>query len=120
MARRTHTRPQVEDTFLWRICKALDEPPRMLASNIGVPYAELAPLLDARHKLAEIDRDETWWLIGEYADRRLGEIMAIRQELNKALQRDRSKRAVRVAAYRATKRKGSPRARGNEKPHPHV
>jgi len=107
--RRTVSPPNVNDTFLWRICKALDEPPRMLASNIGVPYDELAPLLDARHKLAEIDRDEVWWKIGEYADRRLGEIMAVRAELNAALQRDRSKRAVRLAAHRADRRKGSPR-----------
>ena len=111
MPKRTISPPCVADTFLWRICKALDEPPRMLAANIGVPYDELAPLLDARHRLAEIDRDEVWWKIGEYADRRLGDILAIRQELNTALQRDRSKRAVRIAANRAATRKGSPRAR---------
>lgn len=109
MARRTVTPPTADDTFLWRICKALDEPPRMLASNIGVSYDELAPLLDARHHLAEIDRDEVWWKIAEYADRRLGEIMAVRHELNVALQKDRSKRAVRLAAHRARDRKGSPR-----------
>ena len=103
--------PSVEDTFLWRICKALDEPPRMLAFNIGVDYDELAPLLDARHKLAEIDRDETWWKISAYADRRLGEIMAVRAELQSALQRDRSNRAVRIAAQRVSHRKGSPRDR---------
>lgn len=86
----------------------------MLAANIGVPYGELAPLLDARHLLAEIDRDEVWWLIGEYTDRRLGDLLAVRQELNMALQRDRSKRAVRIAANRAVSRKGSPRARRTE------
>lgn len=111
MPRRTVSPPGVKDTFLWRICKALDEPPRMLALNIGVPYEELAPLLDDRHKLAEIDRDEVWWKIGEYADRRLGEIMAIRAEMNAALQRDRSKRAIRIAANRAASRKGSPRGK---------
>ena len=109
MPRRTVSRPSVDDTFLWRICKALDEPPRMLALNIGVPYDELAPLLDARHKLVEIDRDEVWWKISEYADRRLGEIMAVKVEFNAALQRDRSNRAVRLAAQRADRRKGSPR-----------
>lgn len=83
----------------------------MLAANIGVPYDELAPLLEPRHLLAEIDRDEVWWKVGEYADRRLGEIMAIRSELNAALQRDRSNRAVRLATQRAATRKGSPRAK---------
>lgn len=111
MPRRTVSPPKVTDTFLWRVCKALDEPPRMLASNIGVSYDELAPLLDQRHQLAEIDRDEVWWKVAEYADRRLGEIMAIRGELSKALQRDRSKRAVRIAAHRARERKGSQRGR---------
>lgn len=111
MSRRTGSPPSVEDTFLWRICKALDEPPRMLALNIGVDYSDLATMLDARHLLAEIDRDEVWWKIAEYADRRLGEIMAVRHELNVALQKDRSKRAVRLAAQRARERKGSPRGR---------
>lgn len=111
MPRRTVTPPSVEDTFLWRICKALDEPPRMLAFNIGVDYSELEPLLDARHKLAEIDRDETWWLISQYTDKRLGEMLAIKAEMNVALQRDRSKRAVRLAAQRVAERKGSPRGR---------
>lgn len=111
MPRRTVSPPSLNDTFLWRICKALDEPPRMLALNIGVSYDELAPLLDERHKLAEIDRDETWWLIYEYANKRLGEIMAIKAEMDAALQRDRSKRAARLAAQRASVRKGSPRGR---------
>lgn len=83
----------------------------MLAANIGVDYDELAPLLDARHKLAEIDRDEVWWKIGEYVDRRIGTMLAIRSELNKALQHDRQKRAVRIAAMAQRTRKGSPRGR---------
>lgn len=110
LSKRTRTPPSSSDTFLWRICKALDEPPRVLAANIGVPYDELAPLLDDRHKLVEIDRDEVWWKISEYADRRLGDIMAVRHELNVALQADREKRAVRMAMHRSRKRKGSPRA----------
>lgn len=92
--------PCVSDTFLRRICKALDEPPRMLALNIGVEYSELAPLLGDRYRLAEIDRDEVWWKIDQYANVRLGEIMAVKAELNAALQRDRSKRAVRIAAQK--------------------
>lgn len=111
MPRRTGSLPTSSDSFLWRVCKALDEPPRMLAANIGVPYEELEPLLYDRHKLAELDRDEVWWKIAEYADKRMGLIMAIRVELNKALQRDRAKRAVRVASMRTRTGKGSPRGR---------
>lgn len=111
MTRRTGTPPSADDTFLVRICKALDEPPRALAFKLGVDYAELAPLLDERHRLAEIDRDEVWWKIAEYVDRRLGDMMAVRHELNVALQKDRSKRAAQIAAQRARERKGSPRGR---------
>ena len=80
-----------------RICKALDEPPRMLASNLGIPYSELEPLLKERYLVAEIDRDETWWLIAEHVGKRLALLMAIKLELEKALQRDRAARIVRSA-----------------------
>jgi len=82
----------------------------MLAASIGVPYAELEPLLDARHLLAEIDRDETWWMIAEYVDKRLGEMMAIRLELSRALQRDRTKRALRIEHLKQRSKKPSPRS----------
>lgn len=97
-----------------RICKALDEPPKLLAKNIGVPYAELHPLLDPLHLLVELDRDETWWLISQYVDKRIGVLLAARAELNKALQKDRSRRAVRVQAMQQRQGKGSPRARLKE------
>lgn len=108
MPRRTVSPPSVSDTFLRRICKALDEPPRMLALNIKVDYSELALLLSDRHRLAEIDRDEVWWKIYEYAGERQGEIMAVRAELSAALQRDRRKRAARIAAQRKNMRKKLP------------
>lgn len=108
MPRRTVSPPSVADTFLMRICKALDEPPRMLAANIGVDYDELAPLLRPRNELIEMDRDEVWFKISEYADKRLGEIMAVRFELNKALQSDRTKRAARLADMRARTPKRRP------------
>lgn len=108
---RTRRNPSAEDSFLARICHALDVPPRMLAARIGVPYAEIEPLLGHRHMLAEIDRDETWWLIAEHVNTRIGELMAIRHELDKALQRDRAARAVRVAAQSQRLKKPSPRKR---------
>lgn len=85
-------------------------PPRMLAAEIGVPYAELEPLLLPRHMIVEIDRDDTWWKIAAYVEQRLGAIMAIRLELNKALQRDRAQRAVRIAQQRQRLKKPSPRS----------
>jgi hypothetical protein len=99
---RTHKNPSVDDSFLWRICHALDEPPPILAKNIGVPYADLKPLLDGqRFMLAEIDREQIWWLIMEHVSKRLGSIMAVRSELDRALQKDRMQRVQRVKKIRA-------------------
>ena len=109
MQSRTGRTPSVDDTFLWRICHALDLPPRMLAANIGVAYAELEPLLDARHVLVELDRDEVWWRISEYTDHRLGELMAIKREMSRALQRDRVKRAYRIEHLKSRTKKKPPR-----------
>jgi len=108
--RRTGSPPSSADAFLVRICKALDEPPRMLALNIGVPYADLEPLLGVRHMLAEIDRDEVWLKIERHVERRIGDLLAVRKELDRALAFDRTKRAARIASFSARERKGSPRA----------
>lgn len=102
MGVRTGKEPKVTDSFLWRICHALDEPPRMLAKNAGVDYKELLPLLDGqRSMLVDIDRDEVWWRISEYVSRKMGSLMAIREELNRALQADRVKRVTRIERFRA-------------------
>jgi hypothetical protein len=73
----------------------------MLAKNIGVEYKDLLPLLDGqRSMLAEIDRDEVWFKISEYVAMKMGMLMAIRTELDRALQRDRSKRATRLERFK--------------------
>lgn len=88
--------PTKDETFLQRICTALEVTPRGLARKLGVPYKEIEPLLSPRHMLAEIDRDPTWWKISEFVDRRIAMHMAVKNELNKALQQDRVKRAARL------------------------
>jgi len=102
--------PNVNDTFLVRICHALQESPRQLAINLGVEYADIEPLLDERHKLVELDRDEVWWKLSEYVDKRLGTVMAVRSELQRYLQRDRAKRAVRIERQLKRRKKPSPRS----------
>lgn len=84
-------------------------PPRMLADAIDVPYAELEPLLGERYLLAEIDRDEVWWKIAEYTSVRIGQLMAIRHELDQSLQQDRAKRAVRIVQQRKLPGRPPPR-----------
>jgi hypothetical protein len=100
MGSRTNKQPTSEDTFLWRICHALDEPPRMLAANLGIDYREVEPLLDDKYLLVELDRDEVWWAISEYVSKRLGMIMAIQLELQTQLQKERTKRVMRVERFR--------------------
>ncbi len=89
--------PNASDPFLLRVCKALDLSPRQLAAAIDLPYKDVAPLLELNYKLADIDRDEVWWKVLEMIDLRMGLLMAARHELNKRLEGDRSKRAVRNA-----------------------
>lgn len=101
MGLRTGRGPTASDSFLWRICHALDEPPRMLAKNIGVDYKDLLPLLDGqRGALAELDRDEVWFKINEYVSKKTGLLLAIREELNRKLQADRTKRTTRLTRFR--------------------
>lgn len=87
-------------TFLQRIIDALELTPHKLAKAIGVPRKEIEAMLAPRHALAEIDRDATWWLIAEYVDKRLAMTMAVKADLNAALQRDRAQRAARLDRWR--------------------
>lgn len=99
MGHRTGKEPNGKDTFLWRICHALDEPPRMLAKSIELPYTEIEPLLDHRHNLIEIDRDDTWDAISRHVDKRIATLLAVKAELNRALQSDRTKRLQRIETF---------------------
>lgn len=101
MGRRTGKEPDSSDTFLMRICHALDETPQELAKSIGVKYkADIFPLLGPRNTVAEMERDDTWFLISEYVAKKMGYLMAVRMELDKALQQDRARRAVQVNRLR--------------------
>lgn len=101
MGIRTGKEPSAEDSFLWRICHALDLTPKELAKSIGVAYKEVEPLLVGQQQmLAEIDRDEVWWLIYEFIGKRMGYMMAVRHELDKALQKDRAKRLNRHKRFK--------------------
>lgn len=101
MGLRTGKEPEVSDSFMWRICHALDEPPRMLAKNAGVEFKDLAPLLEGRRGLlAEVDRDHVWWAVSDYVNKKLGLMLGIKEELNRALQSERVKRATKLERYR--------------------
>lgn len=106
----TGVKPHVDQTFLWRICHALDVTPKVLAKQVGVPYKDLEPLLDPRHMLVELDRDYAWQRIAEYVDEHLALCLAIKHELAKATRADQAKRALRHAQQRAREKRSSPRS----------
>ena len=93
--------PTVDDTFLVRICYAIGESPRTLARSIGVPYSALEPLLSPRYTVAELDMDEVWLLVEGYVSKRIGLLLAIKYEMNKALQEDRKKRVLKRERFKA-------------------
>lgn len=103
--------PSSDDGFLMRICHGLDLKPWQLARVIGIPYKELKPLLDDRRwQLAEMTKDDMLWAIMDYTTKRLGEVMAIRRELNVKLQRDRVRQAAHLARFGERDKKPSPRS----------
>lgn len=88
-------------TFLQRILDALELTPHTLAKAIGVKRREIEAMLAPRHALAEIDRDDTWQRIAEYVDKRLALTLAVKAELNAALQQDRARHAARLQRQRS-------------------
>lgn len=90
------------DGFLNRICVALDMRPKDLAKRIGVKFSDIELLLGyERSDLVEMDRDETWFLIQDYVNKKLGSLMAIRAEMEAALQKDKVARVLRVERAKA-------------------
>lgn len=104
MKKRANPRPTTDDTFLQRICKALDLTPEQLAERIDRRYDdEIAPLLDHKWMVAELDADPVWWDVSKLIDERIALLLAARSEMQKALQKDRQRRVARHAAMQARK-----------------
>lgn len=86
---------------MWRICHALDEHPYELARNCGVPTSDITDLLSGgRSELAEIDRYDVWDKIEQHISRKAGMLMAVRYEMKRKLQQDRTARADRMERFR--------------------
>lgn len=96
-----------------RICKALDVPPRMLAVHLGVEYADLEPMLNRPYsQLPSVDEDEVWWRLYELISERIAMLMVVRAELDRALQKSRTKKAQRFAAMVSRGKRTRPNGRG--------
>lgn len=101
MGRKTHKNPSADDSFLQRICHALDLHPSDLAAEIDVPYKEIKPLLKTQvNKIADPDYEELWWKISEYVSHRIGLLMATKFELQKMLQSARKDKVTRTQRMR--------------------
>ena len=98
MGYRTKAEPDESQSFLWRICNALDYTPDELAKILGVDRKELGELLRPLLQVADINEDSGWWAIAAYVNRRLGQHMAIKAELDKALRQQRERQAARIAS----------------------
>lgn len=101
MGRRTGKEPTADDSFVWRICHALDQTPGELAANMGVHPEELEPLLKGgSSELVDVDMDDAWYRLADYVARQIGTLMTIRREMNVKLQKDRTKRASRMERFK--------------------
>jgi len=101
--------PDIEDSFLKRICAALDLKTTELADLLEMPYSDLYKMLGPKAQIVDIDLDETWWYIAERVDEQLALLLAVKQELNVALQKERAQRALRHASVRGRSTRQSPR-----------
>lgn len=96
--KRTPTR---EDSYVMRICFALDVTPQKLAKALQIPFRELRPLLHGREgEIAEVDMDEVLWALHSYVGERIAYLLAIRAELDNKLQKDRINRVKRIERFR--------------------
>lgn len=98
MGYHTKREPAEDQSFLERICNALDYKPHELAKILSVPQKDLGELLRPLKEVADINKDSVWWAISAYVNKRLGQHMAIKHELDVALNKQRVQQAARIAS----------------------
>jgi len=105
MGERTGKEPDGRDTFLWRICHALDLTPPQLAKRIGVRPSEVRALLYTHFRTADYSQDDTWELINAYVNKQLGLLLAVRADLQRSMREDRIRRLQRVEDFERLKKR---------------
>ena len=94
----TEKEPSAEHSFIERVSHALDLDPYSLAKATGVDYNDILTIWNAqRGELVALDSDIMWTQIADYVDKRIGYLMAVREEFQRKLLDDRAKRAVQHA-----------------------
>ena len=75
--------------------------PTELAERLGVSYnAEVKPLLRTPKEQIDFEYDILWMQILNLVSEKIGYCMAVRSEIDKAMQQDRSKRIQRYEQQR--------------------
>jgi hypothetical protein len=81
------------DKFFQRLLSALGETPEGIAAGMGVSVNQLLTRYNvARNELAQVDHDPFWITLAEYVDKRMGEVLSVREELQRKLAADRKAR----------------------------
>lgn len=102
MGKRTGKEPSADQHFLERITHALNLFPHELAKELGVDKKDIMDMMtEQRTHTVEIDREQVWYELSQYVSRQIGYLMAVRLELDKALQKDRTARMLRVQRFKS-------------------
>ena len=82
-----------DDDFLTRLQVALELTPRQLAKALDIPFRDVLDRHGKRGSLSEVDADPFWILLSQYVDRKIGEYIGVREELQRKLSVERRRRA---------------------------
>jgi len=81
--------------FLKRVLDALDMPLLEASHRFDIPLKTLIALhKGTRAEIAAIDHDEFWVLLAGYVDDRLAKLLSVREEMQRKLNTERTRRAA--------------------------
>lgn len=89
------------DSFLGQICLALGMRPARLAMELDIPFADIKEVMEIKTKdLVISEHVEIWRKLMEHVDVKTGMYVAVREELNRRMQHDRTRRVARIEKQR--------------------
>jgi hypothetical protein len=81
--------------FLQRILDALDMTAEQAASRFAFALGDLQQMRHGtRGQIAAVDQDEIWVVFADYIDARMGQMVSVREELQRKMSTERKKRLV--------------------------
>ncbi len=88
--------PQGDQPLLLRVCHALDLHPHELARTIGVHQKDIMRVLNINPQEHDMD-GEIWAGVEKYLNEHLAYLMAVKLDMQRVMQKHRSKQALRTA-----------------------